>query len=208
MKSPKVLQQVEEVIELAKGRPLIENELKVVLAYLAAHIIYLNGQRPGVVQRMTIDEWMQRVNVENDNDDEWVIHVLEHKTTGAFGPAKVTVSNDICSLMEEYFLHIRDKITPKHQMFEKRFFLTNTGNEFSIIGDRMKDIAKVFGFALPTVGLQRGRWWQQKHSKRRMMSQCAVCKSTCATAQHHVRNFTSIQTINVPSPQRKPYRRS
>ena len=60
--------------------------------------------------------------MENDNDDEWVIHVLEHKTTGAFGPAKVAVSHDICLLMEEYFLHIQGKITPKHQMFEKRFF--------------------------------------------------------------------------------------
>ena len=56
MKSPKALQQVEEVIELAKERPLIENELNLVLAYLAVHIIYLNGQCPGVVQRMTIDE--------------------------------------------------------------------------------------------------------------------------------------------------------
>ena len=131
LNSQKVLQRVEEVIDIAKGRPLIWNELKVVLAYLAAHIIYLNGQRPGVVQRMTTDEWMQRVTVENDDgDDEWVIHVLDHKTTGAFGAAKVAVSSEICALMEEYFLHIRGKITLKHPMFEKRFFLTNTGNEF------------------------------------------------------------------------------
>lgn len=156
LNSQKVLQRVEEAIEIAKGRPLIWNELKVVLAYLAAHIIYLNGQRPGVVQRMTTEEWMQRVTVENDDgDDEWVIHILDHKTTGAFGPAKVAVSSDICALMEEYFLHVRGKIIPKHPIFEKRFFLTNTGNEFCKIGERMKDVAKVFGFALPTVGLQR-----------------------------------------------------
>lgn len=72
---------------------------------------------------MTIDKWMQRVYVKDDDDDDkWVIHVMEHNTTGAFGPAKVAVSSDICSLIEKYFLHIQDKITPKHQTFEKRFF--------------------------------------------------------------------------------------
>jgi len=54
--SPDVLQSVKELIERGKDRKLIWNEIQTILAYLAAHIIFLNGQRPGVVQRMTIDE--------------------------------------------------------------------------------------------------------------------------------------------------------
>ena len=72
------------------------------------HIIYLNGQRPGVVQRMTVDEWVEQV----EEDGEWVIYVINHKTSGAFGPAKVAVDDEICSLMVEYFLHVRPKIAP------------------------------------------------------------------------------------------------
>ena len=36
---------------------------------------------------MTVDEWVERV----EEDGEWVIYVMDHNTTGAFGPAKVAV---------------------------------------------------------------------------------------------------------------------
>ena len=151
LSSTKVLKRVEQLLEIAKTRKLVRQEIFVVVAYLAAHIIFKNGQRPGVVQRMAINEWTQRV----EEDKEWVIYVVEHKTTGSFGPAKVVISNSICSIMEQYFVHVRAKIIPKHPTFQNRFFLTNTGNEFSKVGERMKDTAKTFGLLLPTVGLQR-----------------------------------------------------
>ena len=44
---------------------------------------------------------------------------------------------------------------PKHQIFENRFFLTNTGNKFAKVGERMKNTALTFGVLLPTVDLQR-----------------------------------------------------
>ena len=79
--STKVLKRVEQLLEIAKARKLVCQELFVVVAYLAAHIIFKNGQHPGVVQRMIINEWFQRV----EEDKEWVIYVVEHKTTGSFG---------------------------------------------------------------------------------------------------------------------------
>lgn len=63
-------------------------EIGVILTYLAAQIIYLNGQRPGVVQRMTIEEFSKK----ELEDGEYVIHVMDHKTTGTFGPAKCVVA--------------------------------------------------------------------------------------------------------------------
>ena len=112
MNSTKVLKQVEQLLKIAKTRKHVRQEIVVVVVYLAAHIIFKNGQRPGVVQRMAINEWTQRV----EEDKEWVTYVVEHKTTGSLGPAKV---NSVCSLMEQYFVHVRAKITPKHPTFQR-----------------------------------------------------------------------------------------
>ena len=71
MYSTEVLKKVEELLKIAEGRKLVRQEIFIVLAYLAAHMIFKNGQRPGVVQRMTINEWMRRI----EEDKEWVIYV-------------------------------------------------------------------------------------------------------------------------------------
>ena len=149
--SPVIESSVREMIEIAKTRELIWKEISIILTYLAAQIIYLNGQRPGVVQKMTIDEWRSR----QEEDGEYVINVMEHKTTGAFGPAKIVVSRKVSEVMEAYLLYVREKITPQNRVFEKRFFLTNTGNEFSKISERMKYVAESFGLVVPKSGVQR-----------------------------------------------------
>ena len=149
--SPAVEMKVKEMIEIAKKRSLIWKELRIVLAYIAANIIYLDGQRPGVVQRMTVEEWAAKTEV----DDEWVIEVMDHKTAGAFGPASVAVSYKVAALMEEYYLLIRGKITPQNDEYQKRFFLTNTGNEYCKISEYMREVADSFGTPLPTSGLQK-----------------------------------------------------
>ena len=100
---------------------------------------------------MTIDEWRSR----QEEDGEYVINIMEHKTTGAFGPAKIVVSRKVSEVMEAYLLHVREKITPQHQVFEKRFFLTNMGNEFTKISERMKYVAESFGLVVPKSGVQR-----------------------------------------------------
>ena len=118
--------KVKEMIEIAKKRSLIWKELRIVLAHIAANIIYLNSQRPGVAQRMTVEEWAAKTEV----DDEWVIEVIEamdHKTAGAFGPASVAVSHEVAALMEEYYLLIRGKITPQNDEYQKRIFSQTRG---------------------------------------------------------------------------------
>lgn len=149
--SPAVQSSVREMIEIAKTRKLIWREIRVVLTYLAAKIIFSNGQRPGVVQQMTIDEW----EAKTEENGQFIIDVMEHKIAAAFGAASVVVAPEVVSLMEEYFLYIRQKITPQNATYEKRFFLTNTGNEFRKIIERMREVAESFGLSVPTVGLQR-----------------------------------------------------
>ena len=100
---------------------------------------------------MTIKEWQSK----EEQDEEYVIKVLEHKTAGSFGPARVAVSFEMYAFMEAYFYNIRKKITPQNDVYCKRFFLTNTGNEFTKISERMKDVANCFGVPVPKTGLQR-----------------------------------------------------
>ena len=81
--SPVVESSVREIFERAKMIELVWKEISIILTYLVAQIIYLNGQQPGV-QKMTIDEWRSR-----QEDGEYVINVMEHKTTGAFGQQRL-----------------------------------------------------------------------------------------------------------------------
>ena len=113
------------MIDTAKTRQLAWREIGVTLTYLAAQIIYLNG------------------------------YVMDHKTTGTFGLAKVVVLPTAAKIMEAYLTYVRQKLTPKHKSFEKRFFLTNTGNEFGNISQHMDSFAESFGLIVPTTGVQR-----------------------------------------------------
>lgn len=64
--SPIVKQSVKELLHKGKESKLIWHEIRIVLAYLAAHIIYWNGQWPEVVQRMTVDERFKRVEEDGE----------------------------------------------------------------------------------------------------------------------------------------------
>ena len=149
--SPEVESSVREMLKKAKSRKLIWREIRIILAYLAAHLIFFNGQRPGIVQKMTISEFKAK----SEEDGEYVIYVKEHKTTGSFGPARVVVSTKICNLMEIYFNDVRKGLAPQHEVYKDRFFLTNTGNEYAKVSERIRDVAESFGVPVPKLGLER-----------------------------------------------------
>lgn len=123
------------------------------MAFIAANIIYGNGHRPGVVQRMTTKEFEDC----EEEDGDLVVQVFEHKTSGSFGPANVVIEPNIYNLMAEYFTTIRTKIEPKCKQFSERFFLTNTGFEFRNISETMQEVAKLFGIELPNATIHR-KW--------------------------------------------------
>lgn len=55
---PDVKGRVNEILDVAETRELCNDEHRIVIAYLAAKIMYKNTQRPGVVENMTITELM------------------------------------------------------------------------------------------------------------------------------------------------------
>lgn len=80
---------------------------------LRSNIIFLNGQCSGIVTRMTIAEWERR----EEDDDHWVFDVMDHKTTRAFEPAHVAVSDEVVTLMEGYYCNVRSHISPQNARY-------------------------------------------------------------------------------------------
>jgi len=83
-----VINAVHSTIRKAQTTTLTFHDHKLVIAYLAASLIYDNGQRPGVAQYTEIDEYLKQCI-----DRQETIQILKHKTGKQRGPAKLVVSN-------------------------------------------------------------------------------------------------------------------
>ena len=60
------------------------------------------------------------------------------------------------------------KITPQNRVYETRFFLTNTGNQFCEISKRMKEVVESFGVSVLTSGLQKRSVLLRRTSQKTM----------------------------------------
>jgi len=122
-----------------------------VIAYIAAAIIYCNAQRPGVVRNMTINEFQRRVNV----NGKILIQVMNHKTTSSMGPANVVITPTQEEMMIEYLQTIRWKVVPQKNEFNNLSFLTTTGNEFRKVSETIQQISQEYDVIVPSAGLHR-----------------------------------------------------
>ncbi|XP_065919567.1 uncharacterized protein [Dysidea avara] len=147
IESDEVVNAVNNAIRRAQTTTLSSHDHKLVIGYLAANLIYDNGQRPGVIQYMEINEYLERRSI----DGHEITLVCKHKTGIQRGPAKVVVSNQmIISLLQAYYENIRMKLEAVNQQMTKRFFLLPSGNEFRKVYELMNAIALEFNISLPT----------------------------------------------------------
>ena len=109
-----------------QGTSCIPQQHKLIIAYVAANIIYNNAQRPGVVQHMTIEEYQ---NKEEDEEGQFVIKVLHHKTSSSSGEADIVIDKDVDSIIQRYLGNIRGNVIPDDKTLADRLFLTQTSNE-------------------------------------------------------------------------------
>ena len=99
------------------------DEQKLIISYLAAIIIYENGQRPSVVQYMDTSEYLACTKLKGNE-------VAKHKTSLSKGPAKIVVSNSlIANLLQSYHDNIRQQMKTESEGLNGRFFLSPTGME-------------------------------------------------------------------------------
>ena len=145
------MQQVQQKISLAR-KELSEGNfsrkaIKIVTAYVAACILYDNGQRSGVVTNLRIVEFKKRQPSEHDTG-ETIIPCLHHKT-GCQGIARLVVTCDIEKLLVEYYTTIRKRIRAKELIHQNRFFLTTNGSPYDQVYRRMNDALSIGNLRLP-----------------------------------------------------------
>ena len=100
----------------------------------------------------------------------------------------------IVALMEEYYTNIRAKIIPQNSVYAQRFFLSNTGNEFTKISERMKEVAELFGLTVTSSGLQH-KVVATEAFKYEDNVPVQNIQSTCVIVLPLVKNFITIGTI-------------
>ncbi|XP_048859831.1 uncharacterized protein LOC125727149 [Brienomyrus brachyistius] len=112
-------------------KPLESAECCLVLYYLEATVILKHLQRPGVVEHMTVEEWMARSRTEPDHA---VIGVKEHKTS-AQQVATFALSSEEETWFDIYFTRVRpqllsskrSRMTTDDQGGDGRFFVSTAG---------------------------------------------------------------------------------
>ena len=125
--------KINKIFDKAEAREKLTNiELLTILAYLAAKVMYKNGQRPGAIQNMTIDEFKAR---KQQTNGKFLIRVLHHKTAASTGPANLIIGKKLERVREVFGFN-----TGKHNSQEQR---TREKNVFNIHGEYIpKNIRK------------------------------------------------------------------
>ena len=142
LQSLKVREDVEQALQGSIG----SKEYKLILAYISAHLIYHNAQRPGVVEYMQREEYE---NKEENTEGRYIIAVLHHKTSSSSGPAEIVITKEIDHLIERYLDDIRTHIIAQRESLRDRVFLTYSGNEFLKISETMRQVATCMAMHCP-----------------------------------------------------------
>lgn len=124
--------------------------VSIITAYAAATIVYGNGQRSGVINNLTIEEY--RLREEGDNDMV-VIPCIHHKTA-AQGLALLAITEETEDMLDYYYNNIRTKLLPSEGC-EEYLFLRFNGMEYDQVYRRIKEALSTPTMSLPPPGLFR-----------------------------------------------------
>ncbi|MCP3663263.1 MAG: hypothetical protein GY696_12340 [Gammaproteobacteria bacterium] len=73
---------------------------------MAAIVGLAQGQRPGVIENMTVEEWDYSKHPDNttatDSGELRVVYVFKHKTSTSGGPAFFTLNEDELQVFQHY----------------------------------------------------------------------------------------------------------
>jgi len=152
--NPSFVRDVDNLLQQCGSHPLLWKDIKIVLAYFSAKIVYKNGQRPACVQNMKLKEFE---DAEEVDDGKYVIKVVDHKTADSCGPANIVLDKSDYDRLKLYLSNIRSKIEPQSVEYSKRLFLTNTGNEHRKINEVLQDVSSIYGENIPNPTIHR-KW--------------------------------------------------
>ena len=145
--------QIKEDIQQAFASDIITpKQHTLIISFIAAKIIYGNSQRPGVVQNMNTDEYL---NNEEESSGKYRISVVHHKTSSTSGAAELVIDEETNNMITNYLENVRRHASPKSSVLSKRLFLTHTGNEFRKITESIQYVANDYGYQVPSATLNR-----------------------------------------------------
>ena len=113
----------------------------IVTAYVAACMLYGNGQRSGVITSLRLAEFKKREPSDYDTGDV-IIPCLHHKT-GTQGIARLVITCDVEKMLLEYYTTIPKKIKARVFSHANRFFLTSNGSIYSQVYRRIKETLSI-----------------------------------------------------------------
>ncbi|KAG9331070.1 hypothetical protein JZ751_020291 [Albula glossodonta] len=117
--------------QAVEGTKLTKSECQLLVYYLEATLMLRHMQRPGVIEHMTVQEWVRRRPFPGYGGHV-VIGVMEHKTV-ATQVATFALSQEEEAWFQAYFEAVRPVLLGKKRQLEEdnasddRFFISGTG---------------------------------------------------------------------------------
>ncbi|KAL7825014.1 hypothetical protein SRHO_G00342260 [Serrasalmus rhombeus] len=142
--------------ECSPGHQLTLTELQLVLYYLEAIVILEHAQRPGVVEHMTVTEWISRRR-DDTRPGFVVVAVKEHKTAATF-----VLTQEQEMWFDLYFSEVRPVMLGKKRKrvedddeTDERFFISSTGKAIYNASNDLERLHKKY--QVPKVTSQMAR---------------------------------------------------
>uniref|UniRef100_A0A3B1INS4 Si:dkeyp-87d1.1 n=1 Tax=Astyanax mexicanus TaxID=7994 RepID=A0A3B1INS4_ASTMX len=143
-----------------RGHHLTLPESQLVLYYLEAVLILRHLHRPGVVEHMTVKDWMLRKPF-HGKGGHVVVRVLDHKTATQVATFALTLEEEMW--FDTYYTEVRPTTKAKRKKTNEgedddkepeRFFISSTGNP---IYNASNDLERLHKYNLPKVNSQMAR---------------------------------------------------
>ena len=157
-KRPDIIADVNRVIKQAKElnamrrvtEPLVkvkDSDHHLVTRYLAGAVFQLGHfQRPGVPSKMTIEEYLKVVDIDEDNH---MIAVKNHKTATSY-PACVVLNGSEMNMMKDYWSFIRGPMPDDLAPAVSRFFRNPVGNGIDNMNKELTRLQTRYGIVKQT----------------------------------------------------------
>ena len=148
---PQALQKVQSFLEneaiQIKISEIIEkstfsaSDTNTLVAYLFCVLTYGNWQRPGAAINLTLKEALEAKFV----DDKLVVHCLNHKTAGAYGPAVMVLKDHDAHVFQFYLNVVRPTLASSSTGDNELALVSCNGRPLHNYRDLVSSLTKQFG---------------------------------------------------------------
>ena len=111
-----------------------KRNMQLLTAFCVAMILYYNGQRSGVIENVTIDEYHNRIE---DETGFITMNCMHHKTS-AQGPAQLVFNKATDDLLEKYYSLVCQRLEAKEGA-DHLLFLTFHGSRYSQVYRKLQE---------------------------------------------------------------------